>query len=669
MRADVAALLVQGMEGGGLPVVANVLSEWTTVGVGEAGRLAVPVVIEAAGAPFLDSTKNLGDRGVLDLEVYLYAVDTSGAVVAHIARTVGIQLDRYGEALSETGVRFVETIDLPKGHYSLRILVLDPASRIFGLAIEEIEVVDPGNATETVWISSPRIQSACSPWILARVEGPLLSESSDAGGAAMIASVQEGSEVRPVLVPGRLFHVSAVAAASSSVGRPDSAISVRLSRDGSPEVAARVETATTRELASGARHLDVAFELPSLPAGLHQLTISTARSDIGEREGKSPAVDVWVTETGEVEGNCPTWTSLRRSAAAASGATDHQPTIESAGSRRRRAAILAAYLEVLQELASSGDLATAVDRLVEVETGIIESDSALRELLQEVEMSAAQQLSGEDPECLLPILMLHLESYEEHYRERRFGLAGHSRVLVGRITDWFVEEGSGAESPGPLAALLTSLAELAERHHMMFESQILLRKVLDLSPEHETARLLLALSYERVGFHNRARDQLKELLTYNSKNMEARLRLAIMLARQGQFEVSIQQLRRLIREGPEDWILDLSYQTLAQSLGRLGRHGEAVSTLKQAVGRLPGEQRLHVQMAYWLDRSGRREEAAEILKRIPYRTTAESSHRLRYTEHASSSVALLRRELRTNVSVRLPRLGVVVARMKEASRQ
>jgi hypothetical protein len=119
MRADVAALLVQGMEGGALPLVTDVLTEWASPSADSTGDMAVPIVVEVAGAQLIDSLEEGDETGHLNLEAYVYALDDSGAVVDHLARAIAIELARFGEAFDTTGVRVVETVDLPAGTYSL----------------------------------------------------------------------------------------------------------------------------------------------------------------------------------------------------------------------------------------------------------------------------------------------------------------------------------------------------------------------------------------------------------------------------------------------------------------------------------------------------------------------------------------------------------------------
>ena len=670
MRADVAALLVQGVEGGALPLVTDVLTEWALAAADSAVEMTVPVVVEVAGAPLIDSLGEGDETGHLNLEVYVYAMDDSGAVVAYLARAVAVPLARFGEALDETGVRVVETVDLPAGKYSLRILVMDSVSRVFGLAIEEIEVSDSGGGGEATWLSRPRVRSGCSPWIVASSSSPesslLLSPGEWKVGEFAVA----GIETRPVLVPGRPYHLSVLSGGLAAEGRGDPDLEARLSRRGDPDLSLQIESTTTTSMAAGTRQVDLAFLVPQGLEGLYELRVGPARSGERGEEELSPPIEVWMDGGDAIGSSCPTWTGLRRRAAQKGGLEgQRRVVIESASARKQRAAIRDAYLEVLASMAHSGDVARTVERLAETEAGIIDSGPGLREMLLQVEVAVAQELAVDDPECILPVLMLHHEGYEEHYGKGRFGLAGHSRLLIGELAGWILRQGLVAENSRPIADLLTSLAEYAESHFMMFESQILLRTVLGVHDDHEAARLLLALSYERVGFHDRARDELLKLLSYNSKSMETRLRLAVMLARAGDYELSIEQLRRLIRERPVDWLMALGYQTLAQSLGRLDRLDEAVSTLRQAIGRLPNEQRLYIQLAYWLDRSGRRDEALEILGAIPYGTGSASSHRLRYAEHTSSSIEPLRRELATNVGVRLPRLAVAVARVREEKKR
>ena len=661
MGADVAALLVQGVEGGGLPLVTNVLREWTAAGPGEASRFRVPVIIEAGGAPLLTLDRGAEPGGTLDLELYLYAVDDAGAVVEHLARTVEVRLDRLGEALAATGVRFIEAVELPAGDYSLRILVVEPISRLFGLAVENVEVSGAEDRPKGEWMAPPRVQSSCAPWLVARLTGSTTAQVQDEYDKLLSGSLLRNMESRSVLMGGESSRLSAVSSGPWTGSDSDSAVEVRLTREGVAGDAARIESVTVTTLSSGGRFFDVVFEVPLLSEGLYQLTITSTSSDADESGVRSPAVDVWLTAGGDPATDCPTWTKLRQQSVLAASGTRHEELSESASDRRRRAAIRATYLNVLKQLAATGDSAAAVDSLGSMEEDIVKSGPQHYGTLFETELRLVRKLATRDPECLVPILTLHHEAYESHYQKRRFSLAGHSRLLVGETIEWFIEEVEAPQNPGPLTDLMTSLAEYAERHRMMFESQALLRRVLELRPEHESARLLLALSYERVGFHERAQRELEELLSYNAKIPEASLRQAVMLTREGDFEAAVPLLRRLVRERPEEWVLALSFQTLAQSLGRLGRPDEALETLRQAVARLPSEQRLHVQLAYWLDRSGRRAEATEVLTRIPIAEKATASHRLRYSEHASSIVAPVRRRLAADVSVRLPRLAVAVS--------
>jgi tetratricopeptide (TPR) repeat protein len=658
------------MEGGALPLVTDVLTEWASPSADSTGDMAVPIVVEVAGAQLIDSLEEGDETGHLNLEAYVYALDDSGAVVDHLARAIAIELARFGEAFDTTGVRVVETVDLPAGTYSLRILVMDSASRVFGLSIKEIEVSASGGHGRTSWLSRPWVRSGCSPWIVASSSLPESLLLSSSGEWKVGEPALAGIETRPVLVPGSSYYLSVLSSGLGAEGSGDLDLEVQLTRGGDPVLSVQIERTTKTSMPAGTRQIDVAFLIPPGLEGLYELRVRSARSGDHAEDLLSPPIEVWIDRGDGIGSSCPTWTGLRRRAVQSDGLEgQRRVVIESASARKQRAAIRDAYLEVLASMASSGDLAKAVERLGETEAGIIDSAPGFREILLQVEVAVAQELAVNDPECILPVLMLHHEGYEEHYRKGRFGLAGHSRLLIGQLTGWVLREGLVEENSRPLADLLTSLAEYAESHFMMFESQILLRTVLGLHEDHEAARLLLALSYERVGFHDRARDELVELLSYNSKSMETRLRLAVMLARAGDYEPSIEQLRRLIRERPADWLMALGYQTLAQSLGRLDRLDEAVSTLRQAIGRLPNEQRLYIQLAYWLDRSGRRDEALEILEALPYGTGSTSSHRLRYTEHTGSSIEPLRRELATNVGIRLPRLAAAVAGVREEKKR
>jgi Flp pilus assembly protein TadD len=137
------------------------------------------------------------------------------------------------------------------------------------------------------------------------------------------------------------------------------------------------------------------------------------------------------------------------------------------------------------------------------------------------------------------------------------------------------------------------------------------------------------------------------------------VRLAILLRRMGEAGEAERLLRTVVAERPPDWLLTLSYQTLAQLLGRQERYAEAVETLELARRRLPGDQTLELLLAYALDRTGERRAAERLLAELPPADAAASA-RYRYADRPAAALGLLRETVRQSVTVRLPVLAMAL---------
>ena len=85
----------------------------------DAGTAYVPVVIEVDGPRLLGGART----GTLPAEIYVYAMDSNGAIRDHVTQTVGLDLGKVAPALQQSGLKFFGHLDLPPGDYSLRVMV------------------------------------------------------------------------------------------------------------------------------------------------------------------------------------------------------------------------------------------------------------------------------------------------------------------------------------------------------------------------------------------------------------------------------------------------------------------------------------------------------------------------------------------------------------------
>jgi hypothetical protein len=105
----------------------------------DAGTAYVPVVIEVDG-PRLLSSLGADAKGTLPAEIYVYAMDSNGAIRDHVTQTVGLDLGKVAPALRQSGLKFFGHLDLPPGDYSLRVMVRNGLSGASALKTVAVQV-------------------------------------------------------------------------------------------------------------------------------------------------------------------------------------------------------------------------------------------------------------------------------------------------------------------------------------------------------------------------------------------------------------------------------------------------------------------------------------------------------------------------------------------------
>lgn len=607
LRAEIAALLMQGVAGGSLPVAAAVFSR---PGGDDAAGRELTFLVELEAAQPADTE---GERPIeRPIEVYAYAIDDAGEVVAHLAVTVP-DWPVDGEGLKISG-----SLGEVSGDLSVRLLVWDPAARRYGMAVRRIDL--------EAGASAPRLAEECSGWTLA--------------GSA--ATDLLGLSARPVLVAGETRRVAVPRTVAEGSWQ------VRLAKEAGDAAIGQQATAS----ATGADELE--FVVPDLAAGIYQLSVNE-----GESWASRP-IESWLVATLPPAGSgCRrNWGRVLRQARAGSPAAEPQ-RVPAAAEGQPAAELMADYQAVLVRLAVTGDLISAAGELAGVEAPMVSDETNRTRLLLVTELSAARELAEREPRSLLPLITLHAEAYDVHYEAGRFPLATHSRRLSLAIADLAAEHLSAPEERALIAVALTGLADRVETRRASIEAQRLLERALSLDESQEATRLLLAVSYERKGRYGDARQQLETLVSANSAHYEARVRLGILLRRIDQPEEAERVLRAVVAERPPDWLLSLGYQTLAQVLIRQARLGEAVAVLEEACKRLPGDQAAQLLLVYALDRRGERQVVQEMLDELPL-AEAAASPRFAYSDRPVVALGLLRETLRQSFTVRLTVLAVTL---------
>ena len=142
---------------------------------------------------------------------------------------------------------------------------------------------------------------------------------------------------------------------------------------------------------------------------------------------------------------------------------------------------------------------------------------------------------------------------------------------------------------------------------------------------------MLGFSFERSGEYFDAAVNYRRLVDIAAGSDEGRLRLAINLIRTGRAVGGVEHLRRLIRGPARPWIQEIAAQELVRYLIERGEMGEAERAARQALVRLPEDQRIHILLAAILEQSNRHGQAIEQVLELPPASRGVSP-RARYGE-------------------------------------
>ena len=585
LRMETAALLLSGQQGGPLPLA---IAATRLAAAGE--RVPVAVVMEVDGSDLLLEQGS----GPLHLEVCVYALAAGGAVVGAVLQTVALDLAQLRDPLQAGGVRLVAQLALPPGEVSLRALVRNVGTDNLGVKILPFEVSPAGDGGP-VPLALLFTDEAAS-WLVVPVGAPPAWPWAPAAAPS----------ARPLLEAGKPARLDLVAVALPA----QPSLRVELRRPLTGELLATVVPALEARTAG--------------PGGVERLTLSAPLDGVGPGElelrvtgdgfaSASPAVRVVVTEL-PVAGR--SWAALaggppERLADAA--AKPPERSVDHAGSR----AIAAAFRDALAQLAG-GDLDGARAALVEHETRWLRTDAIATEDLHELQVRAVTGLAKADREAVLPVLALYQELYRYHARRRASLPSTHAREMVFALAAWLGGEGATPAARDLAAsALVAFAAELPANGSRLVLSRTL-RQALALRARDTSALLALAVDAERNGEYPGALHWLQEILAVDPTHPEARLRLAINRARTGTPKRSVELLTELLDDAaaattPPPWWLAIAHQELARLHVAAGQRPAAEAVLRRGLERLPGEEKLSLQLAVLLDSPPRRPEARSLL--------------------------------------------------------
>ncbi len=620
-KADVAALLFAGTEGGSLWTAASVLPS--------AAGDGLELSLEIDGRSWLETHDPPPAK--LGLEIYVYVLSESKLVESFAGRLT-LDTATHGDRLAAGGLRiglpFRPSSDSGDTSYDLRLLVRDRGSQSFSLRRLRAYVGNSGGAAaakmpaRTGWLTAgvpDRDMELFDPWpvwVLGRNETPLPGLGLGQGWEL----VDERGEL---LADCRLQW-----------------------REGRVRIEGEADCAGSRRLRpSGASAKERGWSQPIL-------LLEAAWNDQN-----------------------PSWAQVRRMLE--NPEERRQVVLEDLEGRRSRrvAALVRAYEEVLEQL-TSGDVDRAVESLIELDSGLFEAadhgagrQADAPETLSQAVVKLARPLAKRYPESLLPIIWLHLalhDHYVQELQEDAFVLEA-TWARIRTLAELYAEsaDDAGQEMSGRLASsVLAELGIAVDEAGLPRSALRLLEQATEVDPSNAEVWRYLVFWHERRGQVDRAVGALEKLLELRPELDDARLRWAIGLRRLGRTDSAMAALETLLdgREAPE--VKVIAFQEAARLHGEAGRFEPAISLLEDAVIRFPTNQRLRLQLAHYLERRpGRdvedRRRAGALLDELP---AAEGpSPRYVYQQPPSSEDGSARIELRRHAIARLPVLAQAIA--------
>lgn len=602
LPAEDVALLLSAEEGGSLALESAAVV-WGVTGDEAELRVSLELPVEGLASPQADE---------VELRWAVYVVDGTGAVVASHSQAVTAERQRL-MASDRSGVRILESLEIPVTPVSVRTLVREVGSGRFGLRVLHMDPADR------------------RPFVARRPDGWIeLGASGSGAQPAALSTVRAGGDLELMVPAGSDFEAAEwilrrqgaqgesddlpLTAASVAPGRPDEGEWRRLRATAPRDIEGRYRLMRRAEPEAGGLAVYVLPESTEAAVSWPQTTVASTQPAPPE---PAPAGEGRVRDAAVRRRLHEGFTTFARDGAA--------PGIE---------AVLEAVDEAWAAAGSAG-----VTTLI-TEAGAL-ADAAVR-----AEPTA------------LPAVLAAIDRLQERCRAQlRHTCSSGLRVLLATVLR--DAEELAPDEASSMADAWALLGWGAIERQAFGQAVDCLRQAARLQPDRPEPRLALAKVYEISGDSRQAARVLEELLEIRPDLYEARLRLGIQQRRLGRDRAALATLGAAAAEGP-DWVRIVATQEIAALQRRQEDIDQAEETLRQAIARFPEDEQLTLQLSALLDASGRFDAAAALLDELGAPDRRDRTPRNRYSRWPPRDLESARTRLREAGAARLPALAAAL---------
>jgi predicted Zn-dependent protease len=324
--------------------------------------------------------------------------------------------------------------------------------------------------------------------------------------------------------------------------------------------------------------------------------------------------------------------------------------------------VAARYPNVLQRFAA-GEHDRALSDLAGLENQIAAGPPNQLDKLWKAKLHVLRDLI-DDAEVLVPVIQLHHDAFLAYRAEGKTLLARHSRTMAAELSDIYADRANSDAARVLAARAVASLGGYQQEDGSIGSASELFVQALKLDPTCAAALLGQASMFEKLGQYEPARDYLERLLASDKKNPQARLRLALNLARTKDVARARQILDGLVKEADSTdpqvaWVYSLAYQEQARLLVDAGSAKTGADLLRKGSERFPQSGELLIARAYLLERAGDGRGAQELAGRVAALAKVAGEHdapRWLYNRWPQVELDEARKRLAESTTPRLRRL-------------